>query len=82
MHLLVHKIKDAWRKHQVTTILFLDIEGAFPNTIMSRLLHSMKKSQLPVALIRFAGLMLKNRRTTLRFDDHTSETIDLDNGIS
>ena len=81
VHLLVHKIKDAWRKHQVTAVLFLDIEGAFPNAVMSRLLHSMKKRRLPVVLIRFAGLMLKNWRTTLRFDDHTSETIDLDNGI-
>ena len=81
VHLLVHKIKDAWRKHQVTAVLFLDIEGAFPNAVTSRLLHSMKKRRLPTALIRFAGLMLENHRTILRFDDHASGTIDLDNGI-
>ena len=81
IHLLVHKIKDAWRKRQVTAVLFLDIEGAFPNAVTSRLLHSMRKRRLPEKLITFAGLMLENRRTTLRFDDHTSETIALDNGI-
>ena len=65
VHLLVHKIKDAWCKRQVTAILFLDIKGAFPNAVTSRLLHSMRKHRLPEKLIAFAGLMLENRRTTL-----------------
>lgn len=33
VHLLIHKIKNAWRKHQVTAVLFLDIKGAFPNAV-------------------------------------------------
>ena len=81
VHLLVHKIKDTWWKQQVTVVLFLDIEGAFPNAVTSRLLHSMRKRQLPEKLIAFTGLMLKNRHTTLRFADHTSEAVTLDNGI-
>ena len=81
VHLLVHRIKDAWRKRQVTAVLFLDIEGAFPNAVTCRLLHSMKKRRMPETLIKFAGIMLENRRTTLRFDDHTSGSITLDNGI-
>ena len=81
VHLLVHKIKDTWRKRQVTAVLFLDIEGAFPNAVTSRLLHSMRKRRLPEKLIAFAEMMLKNRYTTLRFDDYTSETVTLDNGI-
>ena len=81
VHLLVHKIKDAWRKRQVTAVLFLDIEGAFPNAVTSKLVHSMKKRGLPETLIKFASLMLEKRSTILRFDDHTSEPITLDNGI-
>ena len=81
VHLLVHKIKDSWRKKQVTAVLFLDIEGAFPNAVTNRLLHNMKKRGLPGPLVDFAGSMLENRKTTLRFDDHTSEEILLDNGI-
>lgn len=81
VHLLVHKIKDAWRKRQVTAVLFLDIEGAFPNAVTKRLIHSMKKRRLPEKLIKFAGIMLENRQTTLRFNDHTSGAIALDNGI-
>jgi ribonuclease HI len=81
VHLLVHKIKDSWRKRQVTAVLFLDIEGAFPNTVTDKLLHSMKKRGLPEKLVNFAGIMLSNRRTILRFDDHTSSKIALGNGI-
>ena len=34
VHVLVKKIKKAWRKGKVVLILFLDIEGAFPNAVM------------------------------------------------
>ena len=33
VHLLVHQVKEAWRKKKVVSILFLDIEGAFPNAV-------------------------------------------------
>ena len=33
LHSLIYRIKDAWRKRQVVSVLFLDIEGAFPNTV-------------------------------------------------
>jgi hypothetical protein len=81
MHLLIHKIKDAWCKQHVTTVLFLDIEGAFPNVVTDRLLHSMRKRSLPETLINFAGLMLDRQSTILRFDAHTLEIIALVNGI-
>ena len=46
-HLLTYKIKDAWRKRQVIVALFLDIEGAFPNTVTDKLIHSMCKQGIP-----------------------------------
>jgi ribonuclease HI len=81
VHLLVHKIKDAWRKRQVAAVLFLNIEGAFPNAVTNRLLHNLRKRKMPDAITEFAGTMLSNRSTILRFDDHMSESIALDNGI-
>ena len=33
MHLVVSKIKDAWRAGKVTSVLFLGIQVAFPNTV-------------------------------------------------
>jgi len=43
VHVLVDKIKKAWRKGKVVSILFLDIEGAFPNAVTERLLHNICK---------------------------------------
>ena len=42
LHTLMYRIKDVWHKLQVVLVLFLDIEGAFPNchgTISERLLY-------------------------------------------
>lgn len=78
VHLLVHKIKDMWHKQQVTAVLFLDIEGAFPNAVTNQLLHNMRKQKLAEATTEFAGVMLNGRSTVLWFDDHTSGTIKLE----
>ncbi len=51
MHLLVHKIKGAWRRHKVAAMLFLDVEGAFPNAVTARLLHNMRMRRVPVKYV-------------------------------
>ena len=43
LHLLTLKIKDAWCAGKVVAILFLDIEGAFPNAVPSKLVHNLRK---------------------------------------
>ncbi len=43
MHLLTYKIKSAWRKGLIASVLFLDIEGAFPNAVPSKLIHNLRK---------------------------------------
>ena len=47
LHLLVDTIKAAWRCRQVISVLFLDVEGAFPNAVTSRLLHNLRKRRVP-----------------------------------
>ena len=81
MHLLTHRIKSAWRKGQVAAVLFLDIEGAFPNAVLSKLEHNLKKRRVPKKLINFATGMLEGHVTMLKFDDYTSAPIPIDNGI-
>jgi Reverse transcriptase (RNA-dependent DNA polymerase) len=81
IHYLVHKIKDAWREDQVVSVLFLDVEGAFPNTVTDRLIHNLKRRRIPATLVRFVAGILANRRTRLRFDDYISEYMDITNGI-
>ncbi|THH16463.1 hypothetical protein EW146_g4189 [Bondarzewia mesenterica] len=81
MLLIVDKIKAAWRDHKIVSVLFLDIKGAFPNAVTERLLHNMRKRRINETYVLFIARLLQNRRTTLRFDDYTSDFIDLINGI-
>jgi ribonuclease HI len=81
LHLLVDTIKAAWRRHQVVSVLFLDIEGAFPNAVTDRLLHNLRKRRVPEVFVKYIRGMLTGRRTRLRFDDYTSAWFELDNGI-
>jgi ribonuclease HI len=81
IHYLIHKIKSAWREGQVASILFLDVEGAFPNAVTSKLIHNLRKRRIPVALVKFVAQLLSNRRTKIRFDDYTSGPIEITNGI-
>ena len=81
IHLLETIVKNAWRNGKVASILFLDIEGAFPNAVKDRLLHNMKMRRLPIEIVAFTDRMLTGRRTQLQFNDATSDWIPINNGI-
>ena len=53
MHTLVDKIKTAWQRNKVVSILYLDVKGAFPNAVTNRLLHNLQKRRIPKAYIQF-----------------------------
>ena len=82
MHLLVQKIKDAWRAKKVASILFLDIQAAFPNTVKERLLHDVETCRIPTSYICLLNHMLSKRQTRLRFDDFISDPIQILNGTT
>jgi hypothetical protein len=81
VHYLVDKICTAWRENRVASVLFLDVEGAFPNAVTTRLIHNLKKRRIPTAIVRYVKLLLMDRKTRLKFDDYVSETINITNGI-
>ena len=81
LHYLTHRIKDSWRKKQVTSVLFLDIEGAFPNAVNEKLIVNMVRRRVPKKFVKFMENMLWGRTTKLKFDDHESGQIAIDNGI-
>ncbi|KAF5310671.1 hypothetical protein D9619_007720 [Psilocybe cf. subviscida] len=81
LHYLVGRIKAAWHKKKVVSVLFLDIEGAFPNAVTEKVIHNMKKRQMPEAYVQLVTNMLKDRKTRLKFDDYLLEFIPIDNGI-
>ncbi|GLB41456.1 putative encoded by [Lyophyllum shimeji] len=82
MHMVTHKIKDAWRSGNVAAALFLDVQGAFPNTVWDRLLHNMRECGVPECYINLTRRMLTGRRTRLKFDDFVSELMDIMNGTT
>jgi ribonuclease HI len=76
----VYKIKDACKK-QVISVLFLDIEGAFPNAVNEKLITNLTKRCIPLLIVHFVINMLIGRTTHLKFDDHKLDSINIDNGI-
>jgi len=81
LHLLMDTIKAAWRRKQVVSVLFLDMEGAFPNAILSRFLHNLRKRRVPEVYVALAENMLTNCRTKLRFDNYMLDWFPMDNSI-
>jgi len=65
LHYLSHRIKEAWRKKEVASVLFLDIEGTFPNAVTKRLIHNLRKRRIPAKYVKFVENLLKGRRTRL-----------------
>lgn len=81
IHYLVHRIKTAWQNGKVATVLLLDIEGAFPHAVTEKVTHSLRKRRVPEMYTKMIGNMLSNRKTKLKFNDYTSDFINIDNGI-
>jgi hypothetical protein len=69
LHLLEVTVKNAWWSGKVASILFLDIEGVFPNTVMDQLAHNMKKRRLPPEIVNFTTHMLTGWWMQLEFND-------------
>ena len=82
MLLVSHRIKDVWRSKKVAAALFLDVQGAFPNTVKEWLIHNMKMRRVPKCFTELTERMLTGRSTRLRFDDFLSSPIHLLNGTT
>ena len=67
---------------KAATTLFLDIQGAFPNTTKNQLLLNMKSQGVPTGYVKLIDRMLTNRSTRLKFDDFTSDPISILNGTT
>ena len=81
IHLLTKTVKDAWRKGQVASTLFLDVKSAFPSVDIDRLIHNMRRRGIPKEHTEWIKRRLNNRRTTLAFDDYQTEAFIVLNGL-
>ena len=77
---MTHRIKEEWRRKKVVSVLFLDVQGAFPNVVKEVLIHNMRTRRVPSEYVNLVDLMLTGRKTRLSFDDYISDLIAIDNG--
>lgn len=81
IHLVTKTIKDAWHKHQVASVVFLDIKLAFPAASPEHLFHNLRMHGVPQEYVEWLRTKLNGRCTQLRFDDFTSDTFEILSGI-
>lgn len=81
IHLVTKTIKDAWRRHHVASVVFLDIKSAFPAASPERLFHNLRMRGVPAEYVDWLRVKLTGRKTRLLFDDHASERFDIASGI-
>ena len=49
--LVTHKVNNAWRNGKVAAALFLDVQGALPNTVKEQLIHNLPMHRVPDCFI-------------------------------
>ena len=81
LHLLTKFTKDAWRKGNDVVALFLDVKGAFPNTVVEVLLHDMRNAGIPKIITDWLRNKMSGRETTIVFDDFVSGLIAVCSGL-
>ena len=81
MMILVENIHKAWRNNNVFTAVYLDVAGAFNNVHHQRLLHNLRKRQIPERIIQWIESFLKERSTKLHFNGMASDSIPILVGV-
>lgn len=71
LHLITTKVHNAWQARKVASILFLDIEAAFPSAILECLFHEMRCLGVPEVVVSWLHRKLSGQQTHLLFDDFT-----------
>lgn len=66
--------REAW--HVPFGIGTLDVSGAFDNVSHPRLIHNLKKRRIDPQVVKWVESFLKNRKTTVRLPEVTSEPQD------
>jgi ribonuclease HI len=79
--LTVHWAFEKWRKGLVVSGLFLDISGAFPNAVIKRVVHNMRRRHIPIEYTQWTERRMAGRKTILMFDDYESEPFEVTNGL-
>jgi ribonuclease HI/exonuclease III len=84
LHAVAAKICDTWNqgtRGQVTSLLLLDVSGAFDNVSHIRLLHNLRKRKVDEKTVRWIASFLSERHTHIVVDGVKSEQYAINTGI-
>nr|AAA21781.1 pol-like protein [Neurospora crassa] len=74
-------VHTAWKLGAVTSLMLLDLKGAFDRVNHRWLLHTLWEMQLPTWIIRWVASFVAGRRGSLFFDDETSRPYAITAGV-
>ena len=73
LQLITKKIHIIWSdKKKVISLLNLNEKNVFNNVTHRKLLHDIRKRKVFELLFKFVNVFLKNKRTTITIEDHTT----------
>jgi len=81
LHYITKFVKDAWRRKEVVSALFLDIKSAFPSVVLDRLVHDMRNRGVPWQYTDWIVHKVTSCHTMLKFDGYESEPLPLSKGL-
>ena len=81
IHTLIASVKNAWRRGDVVSVLFLDVQSAFPSTVPKRLFHNMRMRGVPAIYTEWLSRKMTGRTTILDFNDIASSPFEVTSGL-
>ena len=81
LHSLLGKIHTAKINKHITTVLFLDVSGAYDNVNHQRLLHNLRKRGMCGVIANFITSFVSNRSTDIKLPEHTLKGHRIEAGI-
>jgi hypothetical protein len=81
IRMVTDAVYTAWKHGATTSLLQLDIKGAFDTVNHIRLLDTLRKAGYPMWVVRWVRSFLETRTARLRFDGEATEPFDLLAGV-
>lgn len=80
IQIMLDRIRSAWGRGSIVSLLMLDVSGAYNNVSYTRLLYNLRKRRLG-QLAPWIGAFLTGRSTRIRIPEGISERIPTPTGI-
>ncbi|KZL86237.1 endonuclease reverse, partial [Colletotrichum incanum] len=77
----IHDIECAWQRGLVTSMLTLDVKGAFDAVLPGRLVHRLRQQGWPENLVKWVSSFVIGRRARIRLDGEMGDVFDLECGL-